>query len=74
MIGYGVVFLFGVVLDFGVSFEVGERWVIIVGVEGLDVSFLGEVGGGVGESLGVSDGIVVVLGVDKVRLEVVKVR
>lgn len=74
VLGYGDVSQTGVVSDSGVSSEVGERRVTTAGAEGSEVSSLGMVGGGVGESPGVSAGSTVASGVDKVRPGVVKVR
>lgn len=74
VMGYGVVSQPGVVSDSGVSSEVGERRVTTAGAEGSEVSSLGKVGGGVGESSGVSAGTTVAPEVDKVRPGVVKVR
>lgn len=71
---YGVVSQPGVVSESGVSSEVGERRVTTAGAEGSEVSSLGKVGGGVGESSGVSAGTTVASEVDEVRPGVVKVR
>lgn len=71
VLGYGAVSQPGAVSDSGVSSEVGERRVR--GAEESEVSSLGKVVGGVGESSEVTAGATVVSGVDKVRPGVVKV-
>lgn len=58
----------------GVSPEVGERWVAAAGAEGSEVSSLGAVGGGVGESLEVGAGAAAASGEGPVRPGLVEVR
>lgn len=55
-LGCGVESKSGAASDSGVSFEVGDPWVTAAGAEGSEVSSLGTVGGGVGESPEVSAG------------------
>lgn len=74
MLAYGAVPKSGVVSDSGVISEVEERWVTTAGAEGSEVSSLGKVGGGVGERSGISAGVTVPSGVDRVRPGVVRVR